>query len=78
MEGRDRRGMNEWVGKAALRPAEVTVSVPVHRHHFVRATVQVRQYPGGGLSLFHGPRRLADYQADGTLITQENASKSAA
>ena len=50
----------------------------VHRHHFVRATVQVRQHPGGGLSLFHGPRRLADYQADGTLITQENASRSAA
>ena len=50
----------------------------VHRHHFVRATVQVRQHPGGGLSLFHGPRRLADYRADGTLITQENASKSAA
>ena len=63
-----------------VRFERLTLQIPeqVHRHHFVRATVQVRQYPGGGLSLFHGPRRLADYRADGTLITQENASKSAA
>ena len=63
-----------------VRFERLTLQIPeqVHRHHFVRATVQVRQHPGGGLSLFHGPRRLADYRADGTLITQENASKSAA
>ena len=58
----------------------LTLQIPEQRHrrHFVRATVQVRQYPGGELALFHGPRRLADYRADGTLIDQENPAKSAA
>jgi hypothetical protein len=31
-------------------------------------TVRVHQYPDGRLAIFHGPRRLADYEADGTLI----------
>ena len=49
-----------------------------HRRHFVRVTVQVRQYPSGELAIFHGPRRLADYAADGTLIEKETDTKSAA
>jgi hypothetical protein len=39
-----------------------------HRRHFVKANVRVHQYPDGRLAIFHGPRRLADYEADGTLI----------
>ena len=39
-----------------------------HRRHFVKVTVRVHAYPDGRLALFHGPRRLADYEADGTLI----------
>jgi hypothetical protein len=39
-----------------------------HRRHFVKVTVRVHQYPDGRLAIFHGPRRLADYEADGTLI----------
>ena len=39
-----------------------------HRHHFVKASVRVHEYPDGRLAIFHGPRRLADYEADGTLI----------
>jgi transposase len=35
------------------------------RPHYVRARVQVRRYPDGRLSLFHGPRCIARYQADG-------------
>ena len=49
-----------------------------HRRHYVRVTVQVRQYADGALSIFHGPRRLADYAADGTPITQETSRQSAA
>jgi len=41
-----------------------------HRRHFVRVAVQLRQYPDGALSIFHGPRRLADYASDGTLLTE--------
>jgi transposase len=38
------------------------------RPHFVKATVQVRQYPDGRLALFLGPRCIGRYQADGTPI----------
>ena len=34
------------------------------RHHYVKATVRVHEYPDGTLALFHGPRCLARYQAD--------------
>ena len=37
-----------------------------HRHHYVRAKVRVHEYPDGHLAVFHGPRRLATYGADGT------------
>lgn len=38
------------------------------RPHFVKATVRVHEYPDGGLAVFWGPHRLADYDADGTII----------
>ena len=37
-----------------------------HRHHYVKARVGVHEYPDGHLAVFHGPRRLAVYNADGT------------
>jgi transposase len=42
-----------------------------HRHHYVKATVRVHEYPDGGLAVFHGPRRLARYAADGRPLTEE-------
>lgn len=36
-----------------------------HRHHFVKLTVRVHEYADGSIALFHGPRRLADYGANG-------------
>jgi len=36
-----------------------------HRHHYVKVRVRVHDYPDGGLALFHGPRRLAEYDAEG-------------
>jgi transposase len=38
------------------------------RHHYVKARVRVHQYPDGALAVFHGPRCLARYTADGKLI----------
>jgi transposase len=35
------------------------------RAHFVRATVRVHEYPDGRLAIFHGPHRLAEYDAQG-------------
>ncbi len=37
------------------------------RPHFVRATLRIHEYPGGRLAVFHGPHRLADYDAEGKL-----------
>lgn len=47
-----------------------TLQIPAdrHRHHYVKATVRVHEYPDGGLAVFYGPRRLASYSADGTLV----------
>ena len=39
-----------------------------HRCHYVKAKVRVHGYPNGRLAVFHGPRRLADYSADGKLL----------
>src|SRR5579862_2768966 len=37
------------------------------RAHFVKARVRVRAYPDGTLAVFHGPRCLARYSAQGEL-----------
>ena len=37
-----------------------------HRHHYVKARVRVHEYPDGHLAVFHGPRCLARYRADGS------------
>ena len=39
-----------------------------HRRHYVKATVQAYEYPDGTLAVFHGPRCLARYRADGAPI----------
>jgi len=42
-----------------------------HRFHYVKVTVRVHAYPDGTLAVFHGPRCLARYHADGRLIETE-------
>jgi hypothetical protein len=39
-----------------------------HRFHYVKVTVRVHEYPDGTLAVFHGPRCLARYHAEGRLI----------
>jgi len=38
------------------------------RHHFVKARVRVHHYPDGALAVFHGPRPIARYTKQGTLL----------
>ena len=47
-----------------------TLQIPAdrHRHHYVKATVRVHEYPDGALAVFHGPRPLAVFTADGTPV----------
>jgi transposase len=49
-----------------------------HRRHFVKVTVQVHEYPDGTLAIFHGPRRLAGYHSDGSLVEADSSTRSAA
>ena len=44
------------------------------RHHYVRATVKVRQYPDGTLAIFHGPRCIGRYDARGREISEPISS----
>ena len=62
-----------------VRYKRLTLQIPEdrHRHHYVRARVRVHEYPDHTLALFHGPRRLAAYHADGTL-KQEKTEQQAA
>ena len=46
-----------------------------HRFHDVKVTVRVHEYPDGTLAVFHGPRCLARYQAEGRLIEAEGESR---
>ena len=46
-----------------------------HRFHYVKVTVRVPAYPDGTLAVFHGPRCLARYHADGRLIETEAESR---
>ena len=56
----------------ARKPVSVSASLQIpparHRHHYVKARVRVHEYPDGTLALFHGPRCLARYNADGEPI----------
>jgi len=40
----------------------------LHRCHYVRVQVRVHEYPNGTLAVFHGPRCLARYDAQGRLL----------
>jgi len=46
-----------------------------HRFHYVKVTVRVHAYPDGTLAVFHGPRCLARYHADGRLIETEGEAR---
>ena len=45
-----------------------------YRCHYVRATVRVHRYLDGSLAIFHGPRKLADYDPRGKLIEMKKAA----
>jgi len=47
----------------------MTLQIPPdkYRCHYVRVRVNVHRYRDGSLAIFHGPRKLADYEANGQL-----------
>ena len=56
------------VGKDnCVRFEGLTLQIPSDRHrcHYVKAKVHVHRYQDGTLAVFHGPRQLAAYDAQG-------------
>jgi len=49
-----------------------------HRQYFVRVAINVHSYPDSNLAVFHGPRKLAGYTADGMLIVHATPTQSTA
>jgi transposase len=52
----------------AYRTSRLQLPESRMRAHYVKARVKVRDYPDGTLAIFHGPRCLARYDADGRQI----------
>lgn len=48
------------------------------RHHYVRSRVRVHRYVDGTLAVFHGPRKLAAYDAAGQAATAKEVLRAAA
>jgi hypothetical protein len=55
----------------------LSLQIPADRHrcHYVKAKVQVHRTPDGRLSVYHGPRKLADYTPEGKEVKPEAALK---
>ena len=48
------------------------------RHHFAKATIRVLEYADGAIALFHGPRQIAKFHADGSPDEEPSAKKESA
>jgi len=48
----------------------LSLQIPSNRYrmHYVKVRVRVHCYPNGNLAVFHGPRRLAEYDEKGNLF----------
>jgi transposase len=57
-----------WNGRSLQIPPQR------HRHHYVKATVRVHEYPDGRLAIFDGPRCLARFDAMGEPIDASRAA----
>ena len=53
-----------WRGRSLQIPQQA------HRHHYVRATIRVHEYPDGRLAIFDGPRCLARYPPNDRRTTK--------
>jgi hypothetical protein len=69
---------NRRVGRdncVTWRTMALQIPPQLHRHHYVKATVRVHDYPDGRLAIFDGPRCLARYDRKGR--PSDDASRAA-
>lgn len=57
-----------WRGRALQIPPQP------HRHHYVKATLRVHEYPDGRIAIFDGPRCLARFDQKGKPIDASRAA----
>ena len=55
-----------------VRFETLNLQIPADRHrcHYVKARVRIHRYASGHLAVFHGPRKLCDYDREGNVILQ--------
>jgi hypothetical protein len=55
---------------------KLLLQIPADRHrcHYVKAKVRIHEYPDRHLAIFHGPRCLVQYAADGQELRVKNRS----
>ncbi len=60
-------------GDNTVRYRGLSLQIPEHAHrrHFVRVRVRVHHYPDATLAVFHGPRCLARYDQNGSLLEDD-------
>ena len=56
-----------------VRFETLNLQIPADRHrcHYVKTKVHVHRYASGELAVFHGPRKLADYNREGKALPQD-------
>jgi transposase InsO family protein len=60
-----------------VRYAGLCLQIPASRdrYHFAKATIRVLEYGDGSIALFHGPRQIARFHADGSPDEGSTAKK---
>lgn len=60
-----------------VRYKAMTLQIPPspYRHHYVKTHVRVHQYPDDSLAIFHGPREIGRYHANGDLHGEIKSNK---
>ncbi|EAR23423.1 hypothetical protein [Nitrococcus mobilis] len=48
----------------AFESRKLQIPASGHRMHYVKVKVRVHRYGDGSLAVFHGPRKLAEYEAE--------------
>ena len=62
-----------------VRYKSLSLQIPAdrHRHHYVKTRVRVHEYPDGHMAVFHGPRCLARFEADGEARDNDDGRRAA-
>ena len=58
----------------AFEGKTLQISADKYRCHYVKVKVMIHRYGDGSLAIFHGPRKLADYDKQGKLKEMKKAA----